>query len=311
MAKSTAHRFGIGEWYGRSFVGLTPAERRSYAGQALSKSTKDAPPCPFMGDGTTPCPKRGGVCSLRLYQLTDPASGRAAPVAGDEGDLRTLCPHRFKQDGVIYAEIGQKLLGTSTPLIVSEVRFLQRHSVTDEGTDSEDVGNIDNVLVAPDCKTRNPVDMPLRWCALEIQAVYFSGIEMSALFRFIQDYPGRGMPFPDATRRPDYRSSGPKRLMPQLQIKVPTLRRWGKKMAVVVDAAWFRNNVIDVDTVDDLSNCDIAWFIVSFDESVDPARIVVSEPEKQTLERAVEGLTGGHPVALSAFESKIREKLSL
>ena len=44
--------------------------------------------------------------------------------------------------------------------------------------------------------------------------------------------------FPAGRRRPDYRGGAPKRLMPQLQIKVPTLRRC-RKMAVVVDRAFF------------------------------------------------------------------------
>ena len=42
-------------------------------------------------------------------------------------------------------------------------------------------------------------------------------------------------PSPNAVRRPDWRSSSAKRLMPQLQIKAPTLRRWGTKLAVAVD----------------------------------------------------------------------------
>ena len=36
-------------------------------------------------------------------------------------------------------------------------------------------------------------------------------------------------PYPDHTRRPDWRSSSAKRLMPQLQVKVPTVRRWNSK----------------------------------------------------------------------------------
>jgi len=40
------------------------------------------------------------------------------------------------------------------------------------------------------------------------------------------------------------------------------------KMAVVVDIAWFRNSVLEVDVVNDLSNCDIAWFRIGFDESL-------------------------------------------
>lgn len=299
MAKAVAPRFGIGEWYGRSFVDMSDAERKEFARLAKRHSKATAPQCPFSGKR---CSKKGGVCTLRLYAATGTGNALAEPVEGLEGDLRTVCPSRFKLDSV-YSAIGRTMLGTAEPLVATEVRFLQRPTGEDgEVADNEDVGNIDCVLVHPDRRL-------LRWCALEIQAVYFSGAGMGAMFDHILAFRRQGMPFPDAVRRPDYRSSGPKRLMPQLQIKVPTLRRWGKKMAVVVDQAWFRNNVIDVATVGDLSNCDIAWFLVGFDESTDPATLTVGEPEKQTLERAVEGLTGGYPVTLSEFETKIRNKL--
>jgi hypothetical protein len=66
--------------------------------------------------------------------------------------------------------------------------------------------------------------------------VYFYGASMTAEFKMLRYHEAAGVPFL-AGHRPDYRSSGPKRLMPQLQIKVPSLRRWGKKMAVVVDEA--------------------------------------------------------------------------
>jgi hypothetical protein len=67
----------------------------------------------------------------------------------------------------------------------------------------------------------------LRWCALEFQAVYFSGKSMENDFKAMGDWIGPGVPFPTVQRRPDFRSSGPKRLMPQLQIKVPTVTRSG------------------------------------------------------------------------------------
>ena len=75
----------------------------------------------------------------------------------------------------------------------------------------------------------------LKWCALEMQAVYFSGKSMENDFKDMRQWEGPGIPFPKVQRRPDFRSSGPKRLMPQLQIKVPTISRWGKKMAVVLE----------------------------------------------------------------------------
>jgi hypothetical protein len=298
-----APRFGIGEWFGKPFANLSVADRKRLAAIALTSSLSDYPPCPFQVESKR-CNKKGGICSLRLYNAEP--GGLASVLTGADGELRIVCPERFDQANLIFREIGQRLLGTPNPLIVSEVRFLQRTdpnvaSEPDSEAGREDVGNIDNVLVHPTAR-------PLRWCAVEIQAVYFSGTKMEALFKHVRDF-GQGLPFPDKTRRPDYRSSGPKRLMPQLQIKVPTLRRWGKKMAVVVDRAWFRTNVIGVPTVADLSNCDIAWFTVGFDERTNPATLIVDEPQKQTLERAIEGLTGGFPVSLSEFERRIKEKI--
>lgn len=295
-------RFGIGEWYGKSFAHMTGEERRTLSNIALRHRGKiSAPRCPFKNpEGTDACTKNGGVCSLRLYQ--DAGDGTANIVEGPAGDLRTVCPHRFKQNDTIYERVGLTILGRRQIWSVNEVRFLQRVTAESEGdeTTREDVGNIDDVLVDPTDRSN--------WCALEIQSVYFSGKAMSGLFNHIRLFPGEKIPFPDAVRRPDYRSSGPKRLMPQLQIKVPTLRRWGKKMAVVVDEAFYRN-LGAMDTVSDLSNCDIAWFVVRYDESVLPAKIQIDEPNKQTLERAVEGLTGGTPVTREEFEQKIALKL--
>ena len=126
----------------------------------------------------------------------------------------------------------------------------------------------------------------------------------------IRDYDGEHPPFPRQIRRPDYRSSGPKRLMPQLQIKVPTLRRWGKKMAVVVDKHFFES-LGHMEEVGDLSNGDIAWFTVDFqeDDSGSRFKLVRNSVHVTTLERATEGLTGGSAVTLTEFEDGIRSKL--
>ena len=152
---------------------------------------------------------------------------------------------------------------------------------------------------------------PMAWTALEIQAVYFSGNAMKGEFEAFNDVAVDWVIFPAGRRRPDYRSSGPKRLMPQLQIKVPTLRRWGKKMAVVVDRAFF-DSIGEMDNVADISNADVAWFIVKFeeDEGQRRVRIVRDEVRFTTLERSVEGLTGGKPVPLPVFETRINEKIA-
>lgn len=284
-------RFGIGEWYGHSYTGLTARERRAYAvGDDLAQ------PCPFrLGGGE--CTKKGGVCSFRLYE---DAGGVTVPVADAEAGLRVLCPRRFEEEIAIFQWVGEVVLGTSTPEIATEIGFLKA-----EGGNTH-VGRIDMVLA-----NQEGGAAVLNWCALEIQAVYFSGRSMREEFRSIMDYEGESLPFPSHTRRPDYRSSGPKRLMPQLQIKVPTLRRWGKKMVVVVDKHFFKS-LGHMEEVGDLSSGDIAWFTVDFVEADggERFRLVRDSIHVTTLERATEGLTGGSPVTLPEFEEGIRSKLA-
>ena len=297
-----SRRFGIGEWYGKQFHLLPAPERWQWAElQPPPARGKPAPECPFLSVGASdiPCNKRGGVCSLRLYE-SDPATGIVGFAPGSDGRLRTVCPNRFEEGSLIYQWVGETILGTTEVVSVREVGFLER--IDAEGNPaSDDVGRIDRVLVLPGSD-------PLQWCALEVQAVYFSGDAMSLEWEPIRQHEGSSVPFPAGRRRPDYRSSGPKRLMPQLQIKVPSLRRWGKKMAVVVDED-FWEALGPMDSVNHVSNCDIAWFIVGYDETPTEAKLALRQIRLTTLERAVEGLTAGLPVSLGDFEKRILAKL--
>lgn len=307
--RESAPRFGIGEWFGYRLTELSPAQRLYYASEVLKPRSQQAPqPCPFqLRKAGAICKKDGGVCSLRLYSRGLPENGRGlgVPVTGVQGDLRATCPGRFHEGLEIFKWVGETILGDPNPLLVGEVGFLEASATTDaEGGD--DVGRIDMVLV-------NSVmsgDGPMAWTALEIQAVYFSGDAMKADFLAYSDPTTDSLIFPPGRRRPDYRSSGPKRLMPQLQIKVPTLRRWGKKMAVVVDRTFF-DSMGEMDNVSDVSNADIAWFIVKFEEMEGQkrARLIRDEIRYATLERSVEGLTGGKPVPLHQFELRIKDKI--
>jgi hypothetical protein len=201
----------------------------------------------------------------------------------------------------VFGWVGEILLGTAEPQVVSEVSFLMSEERQEAQTEDE-VGRIDNVLV--DIRGNG-----LNWCALEMQAVYFSGGKMEDDFAVMRTWQGPGIPFPAKQRRPDYRSSGPKRLMPQLQIKVPTLRRWGKKMAVVVDKAFWKS-LTEMRRVRDLSNADIVWFVLEYEGPRGGCyRLKQHDAVFTTLEHAVEGLTGGTPVSLEQFEQAIRQKL--
>lgn len=158
------------------------------------------------------CNKKGGVCSIRMYVKN--AEGRVYVADEPDGELRTVCPNRFKQDQLIYRWVGGELIGSEQPIILGEIGFLEPIGER-ESRGRGDVGRIDNVLVYPD--TSN-----LRWCALETQSVYFSGDSMTREFEASREGSNETeIDFPVGNRRPDYRSSGPKRLMPQLQIKVP------------------------------------------------------------------------------------------
>ena len=79
-------------------------------------------------------------------------------------------------------------------------------------------------------------------------------------------------------------------------------------MAVVVDLD-FWEGLGPMDQVNHVSNCDIAWFIVGYDEASGSPKLVLEDVRLTTLERSVEGLTAGLPVSLEVFEQRIVTKL--
>ena len=305
-SRGSPGRFGIGEWYGELFANLDMSQRQRFANmQFTAKRDREPQLCPFQSHPghLVHCNKEGGVCTLRMYEQ-DPRSTRVRVSERESGRLRTVCPNRFEEERSIYKWVGTTILETQEPRIVPEVGFLERPKDDQAQTRRsarDDVGRIDKILVAPG-------NGPLRWCALEVQAVYFSGDSMKREWPNIRDHVGAGLPMPVGRRRPDYRSSGPKRLMPQLQIKVPSLRRWGKKMAVVIDLDFWQA-MGRMEVVRDVSNCDIAWFVVAYNETNDRAKLVLHDVYLTTLERSIEGLTAGLPVSLEVFEQRIRAKL--
>jgi hypothetical protein len=205
----------------------------------------------------------------------------------------------------IFRWVGETLLETSDPIVLSEIGFLDRLRETEEPEDesSEFIGRIDNVLLHPHKK-------PLEWCALEIQAVYFSGKRMEKEFEMLAQFEGSLMPFPAAHRRPDWRSSGPKRLLPQLQTKTPTIRTWGKKIAVVIDEAFY-SSLVGLDRERHLSNAEIAWFVVKYDETSNGWKLTPKEVIFTKLDSSVKALTGGVPLSKEAFEKQLVAKLKL
>lgn len=262
--------FGMAEKYGYPVTDTTPAT------QAL-RNTKD---CPFSGRSCTK-KRGGGVCSI-----TD---GASFPI---------VCPERFKQNSVMYEAIAKIAFGNpENYAVLSEIPFLRSHR---DGS-NRSAGNIDNVLVHLD-QQGEIID----WCALEVQAVYFSGSEMGPEVKAFEK--NGTIPAP-ASRRPDFRSSGPKRLLPQLEIKVPTLRRWGKKMFVAIDKPFF-DWLPSIDHVDDISNADICWLSFKLDTTSSPYhQLQHDETVLATLEDSRVGLVAGYSPPKTAFEADIEEAM--
>ncbi len=66
----------------------------------------------------------------------------------------TTCPQRFLESDRIFRWVGETLLQTTKPIVLSEIGFLDRLRTTeiqeDEEDDSRDfIGRIDNVLGHP------------------------------------------------------------------------------------------------------------------------------------------------------------------
>ncbi len=285
-------RYGIAEWYGRLFSELSPETRHTLARKAL-REDPEAPPCPFQKN-KPPCRKRGGVCSLRRYQR-----GESDRIGLPKGDPVVVCPARF-EEGQLLVEWLAEIVGfsSSEARLAREVPFMQGTST------GKPAGKIDLVVA----KASNG---DLKWYGLEIQAVYFSGRGMDSEYLGLRDDDCADPPFPGAVRRPDWRSSGAKRLMPQLQIKVPTLRRWGSKLAVAVDRPFFDSmGGPSSAPSSDLNDGDIVWMVPRLLPN-DTGGYALSRGhwEVLTLEESSRRLLAAETIPRRAFEQTLREKL--
>ena len=280
-------RYGIAEWYGEPFAEMPAARRRALAASALGEV--DAPACPFQR-GNTQCRKKGGVCSFQRY--SEGTGGRIGPI---QGSPVVICPHRFKEGDLVTRWLAEVVgLNEETARIAYEVPFM-RSTATEKAA-----GRIDLVLANDD-------DGHLIWYGLEVQAVYFSGKGMTSEFERLGEDSYLVPPFPDENRRPDWRSSSAKRLMPQLQVKVPTLRRWGTKLAVAVDRQFFEAiGGASSNPVRDLDEGEVIWLVPEVSAKYKLQRW---HWETLSLDASTEKLLAARTVNRTEFEKTLRAKL--
>jgi len=154
-----------------------------------------------------------GICSL-----TDGVAAAA------------ICPVRYLDGDRLFSDAAKLAFGEGVQFgVFPEIRILK---IQDElGEHEKKIGKVDFVL--GQIKNQNVID----FAAVEVQASYFSGLSTRPLFNHFMKH--RDFGECDPKRRPDFRSSAQKRLVPQLQLKVPVFRRWGKKFFVVTDTQFF------------------------------------------------------------------------
>jgi hypothetical protein len=196
------------------------------------------------------CPFRGGPCNkgnlkkpLGICSFTDGAR------------LGCVCPNRFVEDQRAFRDVGRLAFGSGVSVVIApEIRILRI-----PGQPSKRIGKVDYILSRLDAS-----DDVCDFAAVEVQAAYISGRSVRPAFEHYLQH--GALPKSGAGRRVDYRSSVQKRLVPQLSLKVPVFRRWGKKFFVVVDSMLFEQ-VPRFKTVDTIQNSEVTWLVYPFQSS--------------------------------------------
>jgi len=95
--------------------------------------------------------------------------------------------------------------------------------------------------------------------------------------------------------------------MPQLQVKGPTLRRWGTKLAVAVDRPFFEAiGGSSSSPSQDLNDGDIIWLVPQI---TDDYRLIKYHWEVLSLEESSDKLLSAETVKRHEFEDTLRAKL--
>lgn len=206
----------------------------------LNAEARRTPFCPFRQSA---CTKQGIVSPLGICSFSD-------------GEIATVtCPVRFLERQRLFVDAARLAFGTNRSCIaVPEVRLLD----VPGSVRNRKIGKVDFLLVLLEG------DQAADFAALEIQAVYISGRTIRPAF---DQYLADGSLPKNSARRADFRSSAQKRLMPQLALKVPIFRRWGKRFFVAVDSTFFAT-LPDIRT-QTAGNAEVTWLVYPFQKQAD------------------------------------------
>lgn len=217
MTRSATTPYVAAEAQGKDTQQMTAAEA-SVIVQTLRefKSATNRPSsfnCPFTRSLPKCCTKAQPICSV--VRADSPSAG----------ELVAVCPSRLALTVAdlrkLSAYVG--LVGDDDP---APLRLASEVSLPN------DSGRIDYVLINEATED---------WFALEVQTVYTSGGTITEDLRgpTADAAASASPPFVINAGHPDFRSSGPKRLVPQLYDKAPSIRDLKRPIIVLVDAWWY------------------------------------------------------------------------
>ena len=213
--------------------------------------------CPFRGTKCTKTSKEDplGICSL-----------------SDGNEAAAVCPVRFLENDRIFKDAARLAFGENVAIgIYPEVRILKIEAEAESERDRK-IGKVDFLI------GKIEQGKIIDFAAVEVQAVYFSGTTIRPAFNHF--LVNRSLDRSISDRRPDFRSSAQKRLVPQLQLKVPVFRRWAKKFFVAVDSQFF--SALPAFGHSSKGNSEITWLSYPIAKqgrnyNIGDARVVYSE----------------------------------
>ncbi len=236
----------------------------------------------------SPCTKSSKTDPLAICSLSNGSSAAA------------LCPVRFLEKGKIFRDAASIAFGSGFNFgIFPEIRILEIASKSPDGK-TKKIGKVDFLLGKIEDETVTD------FAAVEIQAAYFSGTSLRPAFKSYNEL--RSMSGHDTNRRPDFRSCAQKRLMPQLQLKIPVFRRWGKKFFVVVDKEFFKSLPPFERTSQ--SNSELTWLIYPIEHHGLKIELGNCEPIFSGWDDVQNSLREGRPPEPEDIVQELQAKLS-
>lgn len=248
------------------------------------------------------CPFKGGPCNKSTTTDDEYVDGtRATGVCSlNEGSYSYIvCPERFRADHVFQGIVDHVFSEYDSP---SWETFTEERIPT---TQDKIAGNVDHVIAIHD--NGDLID----FAGVEVQATYFSGnAYRPEFYEYMEQVDADGNPgyIPTGTRRPDFRSCGDKRLIPQVRQKGDIFNNWGRKFAVILDTALW--NYLP-SMPDPEGEPDFYFFVQRLDDAGDHYNLVLDTVKETTYAQVIQRFEmddEGRP-SESRYEEDLRQKI--